>query len=477
MPPSSPEMNQVFHSFEDLEYTCFQELDGENNNASVIHTRVSSQKVTPESNPVKQGNDLLNHPSVFIRDNGRTIVFVCNNMQSATVVEASAPQYTPKDKNIFLGASGHAIHEASLNFQSTYRSSHNTTSSSLSSNRAIVPPRVNNSNLPLSLGIDIIDRLLDSTENASLGQQLLDCLGGQSVNLGDVVRLVERGAPVNYQNVLGVSPLMMAAMNQSVPYGIFDYLINLHVRIEAEDKNGDTAFLYASCQPSIHKIKALILHKANVYHRNKRGENCIDKASLADFTNKNIILGFLKQFCLIQSGKKKVKSEKAITQTFRVIKKQRQRSCFTIKSNETTLGNDTINKFCHKALSFCFQHSEYMETFKNGWVYAFQANKKNTKMFVHDKGTLFFPSLPSTPCSGLNHFSFFTTSKRTGPLEIVYLSDSNEHHFVLSKDSKTKKIKTNITIERPCSESSIKLCFPLNPGEWFLCYIYQKVTS
>ena len=100
MPPSSPEMNQVFHSFEDLEYTCFQELDGENNNASVIHTRVSSQKVTPECNPVKHGNDLLNHPSVFIRDNGRTIVFVCNNMQSATVVEASAPQYTPKDKNI-----------------------------------------------------------------------------------------------------------------------------------------------------------------------------------------------------------------------------------------------------------------------------------------------------------------------------------------------------------------------------------------
>ncbi len=248
-------------------------------------------------------------------------------------------------------------------------------------------------------------------------------------------------------------------------------------KIEAEDKNGDTAFLYAACQPSIHKIKSLILHKANIYHRNKRGENCVDKATLADFTNKKEVLAFLEQFCLIHCGKKNVKSTKAITKTFHAIKKQRQRDGFSVESNETLLCKDNINGVCHNALSLCSQHPEYMETFKNGWVYAFRANKKNTKMFVHDKGTLFFPSLPSTPCSGLNHFSFFTSSRADDPVKIVLISDSDEHHLVLSKGSQTKMIKTNLIIQRPYSESSIKLCFPLKAGEWILCYTYQKATS
>lgn len=423
----------VFHSFDEID--CISENNSRNTAPAAENEteRLSSNHATKEQFDSDESRANQKHcPSINIRDNGRTIVFGCQNIEEIAT-------------------------DDSPSFMTDVRS------------RRIITQKS-----PISLDVDRIDSLLDTEGDAILGRELINYLKGYSIAIGRIKQLIKMGSSINSQDQSGKSPIMVAVYNEYVPVDILEYLLNLDANLELEDCNGDTALFYAIRQPFINKIRAIIAHGANIRHRNRRGESFYFKSYMTNFKNKQAVLDYLKPFNEILCGKRKDNPRILAKLPPDDARKQRETvSYHYFNSKDTTISSNNITSICHDALAQCHQYPEYLEQFDNGWILAFVAHKNNTDYFSNGKGMLVFSALPVIPFGGITRFCFLTTSSANDPLKIIFSSGSETHQLVLKDGTKTRRISARFQLPWFSNNTSLTLCFPLKDKEWFLCYAYK----
>ncbi|SVE46620.1 uncharacterized protein METZ01_LOCUS499474, partial [marine metagenome] len=96
-------------------------------------------------------------------------------------------------------------------------------------------------------------------------------------NLADVRKNIARGAKLDQQNFIGITPLSMAALTGQTE--IAELLIDAGAEVNARGKDGGTALHGAAFLGQFETVELLLAKGANPNIRNNKGESPLDSST------------------------------------------------------------------------------------------------------------------------------------------------------------------------------------------------------
>lgn len=114
-----------------------------------------------------------------------------------------------------------------------------------------------------------------------LGEELIEAV--YAGNHEEAMQLINEGAPVDYENEHGLTPLLFAAQNNSD--ACVRILLKANACVDQEDHNGSTALYYAAKNGNSETLKLLIAAKPSLNKPNKYGSTALIGAVMGGSLN------------------------------------------------------------------------------------------------------------------------------------------------------------------------------------------------